>query len=65
MPDPNSNDTRARIEKLREKAAVAYDGLSTALDEAGHGDDCVLRCIENPDCDVTHYCDQCLVDGER
>lgn len=37
----------AKVEKLRERAAVAYDKLTEILDAEGHGPDCVLRCIED------------------
>jgi hypothetical protein len=58
-PRANTPDPRLPIEKLREKAAVAYDNLEKALDEAGHGPDCVLRCIENPTHDYVHECSVC------
>lgn len=53
--------TSTTIEKLREKAVVAYDRLAAALDAEDHGPWCVLRCVEDTDSDHTH---ECLVCGE-
>lgn len=60
---PTTDARRVVIEKLREKAAVAYDNLLNALNEEGHDIDCVLRCINDP-CFQEHSCDVCREDGE-
>ncbi len=52
-------DRRVEIERLREKAAVAYDKLTDALDADGHGPWCILRCIEDWASDHTHECPVC------
>lgn len=56
--------TRQQIEKAREKACIAYDRLMQLLDENGHEQDCVQRCIEDPDCSVGHACSVCAEEGD-
>lgn len=59
-PEPR----RFEIEKLREKAVIAYDRLMDALDEDEHDEDCVLRCFAAETCYETHSCPVCKEDGE-
>lgn len=58
-----SNARRHELDKLREKADTAAGKLYTALDEDGHDEDCVLRCLVD-DCRQEHSCDVCREDGE-
>ena len=60
---PTSEPRRASLDRLREKTWRAYDALVDALDEDGHDEDCVLRCIERR-CEQPHSCGVCRTDGE-
>lgn len=60
---PTTDARRAEVEKLREKAAIAWDRLYKALDDDRHDEDCVLRCFER-DCEQMHSCGVCREDGE-
>lgn len=54
-----SEKRRLEIDKLRERAEIAYTALEEALNADGHDRDCVLRCIEQLDCNNAHYCPIC------
>jgi len=58
-----TNTRRHELDKLRDKAWGAAGKLYEALDEDGHDEDCVLRCLV-PFCTQMHSCDACREDGE-
>lgn len=40
----------------------AYTTLLNLLDEAGHGDDCIFRCLNVNTCESDHGCPMCADD---